>query len=364
MNNKRGLSTIVSTLIIILLVLVAVGIVWGVTSNILKKGADDISLNQFFIDLELERAYLDAEGNVIVNVKRNAGEGDMVGMNFVFSDGTQSEVQSVDLALSELEEITLPFTLENLNSSEIISVSVAPIFASGETGAQSTSGDITDYVEIGDGIGPGVSGGGDEDPAECTPGEDVCSGFSCGTAVNGTCGTVSCGTCTGDDVCNASNACVAPEACTDTCSSLGYECGIQTVCGNETDCSLEVGLGCDTLYANLSYSCNASGLCQEPLAANLTGVVGLTWPPGVSTYFDSTNFTVDVSYINHWVLMTSGSANSSCYLIYDYIFPIEPETYNQSHVRLAVTESTGISTGDNFDVWLDFDACSAASVLL
>jgi len=150
MNNKRGLSTIVSTLIIILLVLVAVGIVWGVTSNILKKGADDISLNQFFIDLELERAYLDAEGNVIVNVKRNAGEGDMVGMNFVFSDGTQSEVQSVDLALSELEEITLPFTLENLNSSEIISVSVAPIFASGETGAQSTSGDITDYVEIGD----------------------------------------------------------------------------------------------------------------------------------------------------------------------------------------------------------------------
>ena len=36
--NKRGLSTIVVTLILVVLSLVAVGVVWAVISNLLKTG--------------------------------------------------------------------------------------------------------------------------------------------------------------------------------------------------------------------------------------------------------------------------------------------------------------------------------------
>ena len=39
-NNKKGLSTIVATLLIILLTLVAVGIIWIVIRNVVQTGTD------------------------------------------------------------------------------------------------------------------------------------------------------------------------------------------------------------------------------------------------------------------------------------------------------------------------------------
>ena len=42
MKNKRGLSAIVATLLIILLTLVAVGIIWFAVRNIVQGGADQI----------------------------------------------------------------------------------------------------------------------------------------------------------------------------------------------------------------------------------------------------------------------------------------------------------------------------------
>ncbi len=44
MKNTRGLSTIVATLIIILLTLVAVGIVWVAIKSVLQSGADTIEI--------------------------------------------------------------------------------------------------------------------------------------------------------------------------------------------------------------------------------------------------------------------------------------------------------------------------------
>ena len=359
MNNKKGLSMIVSTLIIILLVLVAVGIIWGVVSNLLRKGADDVTISQFFVDLEIERAYLDGE-NVMVNVKRNVGEGDIVGMNFVFSNATDSEVQQLDEVLNELGEATYSFTLVDMDPNTITSVSVAPIFNSGETGSTASTGDITDTAVIGDYVG----GSGGDNPITCTP-DTTCAGlgYICGEVDDG-CGTIL--TCSPG--CNPGEACsvdqLSCEACVnetaaDTCSAGPYECGTwANNCGYDVNCTEIVGCG-------IEESCNeVTGLCIAPLAANLTGVVGFTWPPGVSTYFDSADFPVDVSYINHWVLMNNGSSQGACYQIYDYIFPIEPETYNQSHVRLAVTQSTGISTNDGFDIWVDFGSCGEAALLL
>ncbi len=45
-NNKKGLSAIVTTLLVILLVLVAVGIVWGVVSNIFQGGEETAELSE------------------------------------------------------------------------------------------------------------------------------------------------------------------------------------------------------------------------------------------------------------------------------------------------------------------------------
>ena len=54
MKEKKGLSTVVTTLIIILLVLVAVGIIWGVVSNLLNRSTGTIDVTTKCLDINLE----------------------------------------------------------------------------------------------------------------------------------------------------------------------------------------------------------------------------------------------------------------------------------------------------------------------
>jgi flagellin-like protein len=46
-NDKRGISPVITTLIIILLALVAIGIVWIVIKNIVSEGTEGISLGRW-----------------------------------------------------------------------------------------------------------------------------------------------------------------------------------------------------------------------------------------------------------------------------------------------------------------------------
>ena len=51
--QKRGLSGIVATLLIILLVIVAVGIVWVVVRNVVQEGSEQISFGRFTTNVEI-----------------------------------------------------------------------------------------------------------------------------------------------------------------------------------------------------------------------------------------------------------------------------------------------------------------------
>jgi hypothetical protein len=71
-NNKRGLSTVVTTLIIVLLVLVAVGIIWGVVNNLLDKGSDTV--DSFGTCLNVD---INAEGVAINETTLGSGDFDV-----------------------------------------------------------------------------------------------------------------------------------------------------------------------------------------------------------------------------------------------------------------------------------------------
>ena len=51
-NNKKGLSTVITTLVIILLVLVAVGIIWVVIRNVVEEGSEEVSKGAECINLK------------------------------------------------------------------------------------------------------------------------------------------------------------------------------------------------------------------------------------------------------------------------------------------------------------------------
>ena len=84
------------------------------------------------------------------------------------------------------------------------------------------------------------------------------------------------------------------------------------------------------------------------------------WPPLVATYVASANLSVFNSFAGYYVLMTTGTDMGECYVIFDYVFPVEPTVYNSSHIRLGVSTSTGVAQGDLFDIWTDLSSCQAA----
>jgi hypothetical protein len=233
-KSKKGLSTIVATLLIILLTLVAVGIIWVVIKNVLQSGAEQISLGKFTLNLEIKRVIVNEAGvSIDVKIKRNAGEGELSGLKFIISDGENSEVVEINnLSLKQLEERTFNLPLISvINISRIQKVFVAPIFKL-ESGREIV-GDVKDEYIV-DSTMSSIS--------TCIPN---CAGKSCG---NDYCGGV-CGTCISPQTCNATYNCASPTLfCGDTLCNNGETCSsCQGDCGN---CPLPAPIYLRTFYIN------------------------------------------------------------------------------------------------------------------
>jgi len=156
-NSSKGLSAIVSTLIIILLVLVAAGIIWVVVRGIIQEGAEGIELGKFTLDLEIKAAQIGDGDVTVVVVRRNPGEGNYIGMNFVFSDGTNSEIKRENTTLQELEEKSFNFILNEISTANLATISVAPIFEL-SSGKESV-GNVADSFEVTEEMKAGITGG-------------------------------------------------------------------------------------------------------------------------------------------------------------------------------------------------------------
>lgn len=94
MKNKRGLSAVVATLIIILLVLVAVGILWAVISNVIDEGAQTIEYGQLCNEVSFDKKTVEAvdgeSGNYTVRLSRNPGGEEVDGVKIVLRNETTS----------------------------------------------------------------------------------------------------------------------------------------------------------------------------------------------------------------------------------------------------------------------------------
>ena len=145
-SSTKGLSDVVTTLVIILISLVAIGVVWVVIQNVIQKGSEQVELGQFTLDLQIKAVQVQDENVTIVIVKRNPGEGEFVGMNFIFSDGQNSEIIRENTTLQELDQRSFTITLSEINTSNLKTVSVAPIYML-ESGKE-TQGNLADSLDI------------------------------------------------------------------------------------------------------------------------------------------------------------------------------------------------------------------------
>ncbi len=168
-RGKKGLSTIVATLIVVLLVFVAVGILWVVLRNFISGGAEQISLGKLTLNMQIENVQYINDANISVKVKRNTGAGNFTGINFVIYDssGDNNEVVRVDnVMMNELDEQTFSLTLGVVNASEISKVEIVPVFTL-ESGKESL-GDVKDTLVLQEATPGQGSQGGSQCTNECS----------------------------------------------------------------------------------------------------------------------------------------------------------------------------------------------------
>jgi len=124
--KKRGVSGVVTTVLIILIALAAVGIIAGYLIPMLKTSGSEISAVCYNVDVEPVKCSKNTPlpGNVTVNVKRNTGDAELTKLKFVLVNSLteESTVEEVTAGLVELQ--TKQYVLPDLNIGE---VSVAAI---------------------------------------------------------------------------------------------------------------------------------------------------------------------------------------------------------------------------------------------
>ena len=120
--EKRGLSSIVASVLIILLVIVAIGIVWGILKPPILKSSQEVNFNLLTVNMQVDRA-TPSENLISLKLSRQAGQGQVDKIRVVISNETSSEVKSV-AGLEELESRTYSIETSIGNASKI---EIAPI---------------------------------------------------------------------------------------------------------------------------------------------------------------------------------------------------------------------------------------------
>ncbi|MEK6906299.1 MAG: LamG-like jellyroll fold domain-containing protein [Nanoarchaeota archaeon] len=234
---KRGLSSVVASLIMILLVFVGIGIVWFAVKNILEQNAEEVNLDKINVAVDIQKVSI-YDNTATVTVTRSSGEGDISGIKFVFSDGINSQTFQENISLAQLEQRTFSFNTI-FNSQTLKKVEVYPIFNTGTSG-EVVIGKVDSYI-IEDNTNicnPSCTGrqcgdNGCGNPTECGSLTKTCN-FTTGTCTtNGTqiCSNWLYGACS---AVNQSQANCAGKYCgSDGCGGVCRTCSFEELCINQ-----------------------------------------------------------------------------------------------------------------------------------
>jgi hypothetical protein len=340
----------VTTLIIILLVLVAIGIVWAVVSNILSEGSDQAGLEQFSVDINFLQASVSGN-DIILTVKRAAGLGNMTGMKFILSDGSNSEEFTQSTGLTELQAKTFTVTPTTFSPSNIKTASIAPLFIrSGEE----VLGDVTDIYTF-SGSSSGNNGNGNPNTGVCgdgiiqTPNGNSITEQCDGTNLGGnSCTTIIGGFVGGTLSCNM-------QCQFDTSQCIA---NVPTSCNGAWSPPEDSGVLCDG--TPLPNGCTAICICEPGFSATGTGECVINSPINEGTinsvwnkiYFDSQNLPKSqvtmAGYIGYYVNF-SNSPEVACFPITFADYVTETDI---SYLRLEdALGFPNIAQNENYQIW-------------
>ena len=128
MKNKRGLSEIITSVLLVSIALAAIAVFWVVVQNVIQTTTEKINIEKQTVNLQVESTNLQGNGDLLVKVRRNAGPGNVGGITFIVSGAGGSKAVQKIVGIGELEEKTYLISKNEIAGLESVqSVSVAPI---------------------------------------------------------------------------------------------------------------------------------------------------------------------------------------------------------------------------------------------
>ncbi|MBR9701359.1 hypothetical protein GOV13_00375 [Candidatus Pacearchaeota archaeon] len=92
MINKKGLSGIITVVIIIGIALVAMGVVWYVLSDVLEEQTDNIAFSEKCLDVNVRATSVDCSNPALcsVTLNRKSGGDEIAGVKLVFKNNSDA----------------------------------------------------------------------------------------------------------------------------------------------------------------------------------------------------------------------------------------------------------------------------------
>ena len=131
--NRRGISSVVANVLIVLLVIVGVGILWAAVRPLISSSNNRVQPDCFTIDLDvMECDYMlgtgGNPGSAQVVVKRGVGAGDVRAVKFAFSYETGSPTVSDEFLTPGFDELaTITKSVSGITSAPKSVVAVAMV---------------------------------------------------------------------------------------------------------------------------------------------------------------------------------------------------------------------------------------------
>jgi len=126
--EKKGVSGVITTVLLILIVLAAIGIIWVVISGFLSSSTEQIDLGVGFAQLDIidDSIRYISDDSIELKVKRDSNPGNITGLRVIIEDENgNSKSYDIDTEIKELETKTFNVPLQN-EIQNITKISIAP----------------------------------------------------------------------------------------------------------------------------------------------------------------------------------------------------------------------------------------------
>ncbi len=266
--KKKGLSDVITSVLVILLSIAAVIIVWAFVRNLIVKSTEGVDAGEVNTILSIPPKYVKLiDGNVGFRVVRESGDADLKSLVIILEGGGKSvSIRKEDVDLNVLESVSLEINYAESGISTLSSIAVAPVFV--DSKGNERTGRISDKYIIKAGQNTGGQGGGEE--PECEDG-NIDAGEDCEF-----------------------------DAGAETCIAQGYYGG-SIGCypkGSADECTFDIS-GCYNLpyeaVANYRLDGDAKDNSQNGLDGLVNGVIFASGKMGEAASFDGVNDYINLS---------------------------------------------------------------------